>query len=88
MYEKIATVNVFKLECINWRMDIFTKMYAVAISNTDLVENNFESIYTDFNGTTYNSTSQMLSLTKMNESTIIETQSKYLYVNGLNSAAK
>ena len=78
---------------LNWNALIgvwvfFTKMYAVAISNTDLVANDFESIYTDFNGTTYNSTSQMLSLTRMNESTIIETQSKYLYVNGLNSGAK
>ena len=78
---------------LNWNSLIgiwifFTKMYAVAISNTDLVENDFKSIHTDFNGTTYSSTSEMLSLTNMNESTIIETQSKYLYVNGLNSGAK
>ena len=78
---------------LNWNSLIgvwifFTHLYAVSVSNPDYLGEKFDEIYADFNGTSYNSTGEMISTINLNKSEIIEVQGKYLYGNGISYGAK
>ena len=66
----------------------FTHLYGIIVSNPAKIEENFESIYEDFNGTSFQSNEDLFNSTNLNQSEIIDVQKKYLYREGLSSAAK
>ena len=58
------------------------------MSNPEKIEENFDSIYEDFNGTSFQSNEDLFNSTHLNQSEIIDVQKKYLYREGLSTAAK
>ena len=85
---KKLQMNVF----LNWNSLIglwvyFTHLFALTVSNKESIEEDFEGIYHDFNGTSYDSTESMLNATGFNKSETIAVQHKYLYESGLSRGA-
>ena len=66
----------------------FTHLYGIIVSNPEKIEENFDSIHEDFNGTSFQSNEDLFNSTNLNQSEIIDVQKKYLYREGLSTAAK
>ena len=66
----------------------FTHLYGIIVSNPEKIEENFEWIHEDFNGTSFQSNEDLFNSTHLNQSEIIDVQKKYLYREGLSTAAK
>ena len=66
----------------------FTHLYGKTVSNPVHIEENFETLYQGFNGTSFESTEHLLRSTNLNKSELIEVQTDYLYEKGVVTGAK
>ena len=58
------------------------------MSDPAKIEEDFDSIYQDFNGSTFGSNEELYAYTNLSQSQIVTVQKKYLYDQGLATSAK